>query len=125
MGLRHTFLGYRDDDMAYKALQNVLLSLQEQGTGAEEGRGRLPQLLSSSRVLQDAGWPDARSRLMQPFSPAPLTDDPTWRLPAPQVPTLSLRFAGLHVQSGGNLTQFTLQQLQRPRQFVRMVSLAM
>ena len=72
--------------MAYKALQNVLLSLQEQGPGPEEGRSRLPQLLSSSRVLQDAGWPDARSRLMQPFSPAPLTDDPTWRLPAPQVP---------------------------------------
>ena len=84
----------RDENMAYEALQKMLQSLQDQQVGAEEGRARLPQLLSSSKVLQDAGWPDARSRLMQRFSPAPLTDDPTWRLPPPQV---LLLHAGINI----------------------------
>ncbi|KAK9840006.1 hypothetical protein WJX74_001868 [Apatococcus lobatus] len=81
----------RDENLAYEALQKMLQSLQAQQAGGEEGRARLPQLISSSRVLQEAGWPDAQSRLMQPFSPAPLTDDPTWRLPAPQAPSSSNR----------------------------------
>ena len=74
----------RDENSAYEALQGMLNMLQ-QNSGSEEAEKALAPLLGSSKVLQDAGWPDAQARLVQPFSPAPLTDDPTWRLPAPQV----------------------------------------
>lgn len=74
----------RDENLAYEALQRMLATVQQQAGEVEDEKG-LAQLLSSSKVLQDAGWPDAQARLMQPFSAAPLTDDPTWRLPAPQV----------------------------------------